>query len=169
MINENNNHSFFCQLGDCLLQFIVMSVKKQSRNLLTSKKVSITNPRLVVLGLLLQEGRPLTIEQLLKLSKGKLAQSTLYRVINDLGHFGLIAEFTTPENTIVVELNTEDVNHHHHIFCVNCGRIIDIELDEKLEDDIQKEVRNIEAQYSLSIQGHSLELTGLCDSCSGKK
>ena len=142
-----------------------MSVKKQSRSLLSSKKVSITNPRLVVLGLLLQQERPLTIEQLLKLSKGKLAQSTLYRVINDLGSFGLITEFTTPENTIVVELNTEDVNHHHHIFCENCGRIIDIELDNELEGDIEKEVRNIEEQYSLSIHGHSLELTGLCDSC----
>ena len=145
-----------------------MSLSKQSRNLLNSKKASITNPRLVVLGLLLQEGRPLTIEQLLKLSKGKLAQSTLYRVINDLREFGLITEFTTPENTIVVELNTEDSNHHHHIFCEKCGRIIDIELDSQLEDDIEKEVRNIEERYSLSIRGHSLELIGICDSCNSK-
>ena len=145
-----------------------MSLSKQSRNLLNSKKASITNPRLVVLGLLLQEGRPLTIEQLLKLSKGKLAQSTLYRVINDLREFDLITEFTTPENTIVVELNTEDSNHHHHIFCEKCGRIIDIELDSQLEDDIEKEVRNIEERYSLSIRGHSLELIGICDSCNSK-
>ena len=145
-----------------------MSLSKQSRNLLNSKKASITNPRLVVLGLLLQEGRPLTIEQLLKLSKGKLAQSTLYRVINDLREFGLITEFTTPENTIVVELNTEDSNHHHHIFCEKCGRIIDIELDSQLEDDIEKEVRNIEGRYSLPIRGHSLELIGICDSCNLK-
>ena len=145
-----------------------MSLSKQSRNLLNSKKASITNPRLVVLGVLLQEGRPLTIEQLLKLSKGKLAQSTLYRVINDLREFDLITEFTTPENTIVVELNTEDSNHHHHIFCEKCGRIIDIELDSQLEDDIEKEVRNIEGRYSLSIRGHSLELIGICDTCNLK-
>tara|TARA_Y100000590_G_scaffold297561_1_gene335357 strand:+ start:2059 stop:2499 length:441 start_codon:yes stop_codon:yes gene_type:complete len=145
-----------------------MSLSKQSRNLLNSKKASITNPRLVVLGLLLQEGRPLTIEQLLKLSKGKLAQSTLYRVINDLREFDLITEFTTPENTIVVELNTEDSNHHHHIFCEKCGRIIDIELDSQLEDDIEKEVSNIEGRYSLSIRGHSLELIGICDTCNLK-
>lgn len=146
-----------------------MSVKKQSRNLLTSKNASITNPRVIVLGLLLQQERPLTIEQLLKLSRGRLAQSTLYRVINDLGNFGLITEFTTPENTIVVELNTEDINHHHHVFCENCSRIIDIELDSQLEEDIQTEVRNIEKQYSLSIHGHSLELTGLCDTCNRKQ
>ncbi len=148
---------------------MIMSVTKQSRNLLNSKNASITNPRLIVLGLLLQQGRPLTIEQLLKLSKGRLAQSTLYRVINDLRNFGLITEFTTPENTLVVELNTEDVTHHHHIFCENCGRIIDIELDKQLEADLEKEVRKIEEQYSLSIQKHSLELLGLCNSCNNNK
>ena len=146
-----------------------MSVTKQSRNLLNSKNASITNPRLLVLGLLLQQERPLTIEQLLKLSKGRLAQSTLYRVINDLRNFGLITEFTTPENTLAVELNTEDVTHHHHIFCENCGRVIDIELDNQLEADLEKEVRKIEEQYSLSIQKHSLELLGLCNSCNSNK
>lgn len=142
-----------------------MSIKSQSRNLLNSKNASITNPRLIVLGLLLEENRPLNIEQLLTLSNGKLAQSTLYRVINDLKNFGLITEFTTPENTIVVELNTDDVNHHHHIFCEKCGRIIDIELNINLEEDIQKEVRGLEQRYSLSIHSHSLELLGLCNSC----
>lgn len=145
-----------------------MSIKNQSRDLLSSKNASITNPRLVVLGLLLEQERPLNIEQLLTLSNGKLAQSTLYRVINDLRDFGLIAEFTTPDNTIVVELNTEDVNHHHHIFCEKCGRVIDIELDRTLEADIEREVRKIEEQYSLSIHGHSLELLGLCDSCNAQ-
>ena len=145
-----------------------MSVTKQSRHLLNSRKASITNPRLIALGLLLQQGRPLTIEQILTLSKGKLAQSTLYRVINDLKGFGLITEFTTPENTIVVELNTEDVNHHHHIFCDNCGRIVDIGLSDQLEANIDTEIRHIEKEYSLSIRGHSLELLGLCDSCIGE-
>ena len=144
------------------------SLRNQSRDLLSSINATMTNPRLVVLDLLLIENRPLTIDQVLKLSKGKLVQSTLYRVINDLRDFGLITEFTTPENTKVVELNTEDINHHHHIFCENCSRIIDIELDNQLEEDIQTEVRNIEKQYSLSIHGHSLELTGLCDTCNTK-
>ena len=79
-----------------------MSVKKQSRELLSSTNASITNPRLIVIELLLQQAKPLTIEQILKLSKGKIAQSTLYRVINDLTQFGLIVEFTGPDNTIGV-------------------------------------------------------------------
>ena len=143
-----------------------MSVKEQSRSLLTSKDVSITNPRLIVLSILLRKGDPLTIDQILKASRGKLAQSTVYRVINDLQKFGLISEFTNPENATVIELNKEDAKHHHHLFCKNCRRIIDIELDRELEDHIQSEVLSIEEQYSLSIDGHSLELLGLCNFCS---
>ena len=139
-----------------------MSLKNQSRDLLKSKDASITNPRLIVLGILLKQDVPLTIDKLLKLSRGKLAQSTLYRVINHLQRFGLV---TNPENTMVVELKVEETSHHHHLFCKNCGRIIDIELGGELEKQIENEVMDIQEQYELSIDGHSLELIGLCDLC----
>lgn len=146
----------------------MVSVRKKSRTLLSSKNASITNPRLIVLDLLLKQSRPLTIDQVLKLAKEKLAQSTLYRVINDLREFGLISEFTTPENTIVIELNTgENNSHHHHIFCEKCGSIIDIELDARFESDLDREVRQIEQNYSISIRSHSLELFGICSPCKG--
>ena len=141
------------------------SLRNQSRDLLSSKNATMTNPRLVVLDLLLIENRPLTIDQVLILSKGKLVQSTLYRVINDLRDFGLITEFTTPENTMVIELNSEDSNHHHHIFCKECGSITDIELNSDLESALEKEVAKIEKYRSISIDSHSLELFGTCDDC----
>lgn len=142
------------------------SYKTQSHNLLHSKKISITNPRTTVLELLIKENRPLSIEELLKLSKGQLAQSTVYRVVNDLKNFGLALDFTTPNNTLAVELKKPDADHHHHIFCEACGRIIDIELDLKFEKNLDSEVKKIEREYSLSIREHSLELFGLCASCS---
>ena len=141
------------------------SLRNQSRDLLSSKNATMTNPRLVVLDLLLIENRPLTIDQVLTLSKGKLVQSTLYRVINDLRDFGLITEFTTPENTMVIELNSEDSNHHHHIFCKDCGSITDIELNADLESALEKEVAKIEKYRSISIDSHSLESFGTCDDC----
>ena len=141
------------------------SLRNQSRDLSSSKNATMTNPRLVVLDLLLIENRPLTIDQVLTLSKGKLVQSTLYRVINDLRDFGLITEFTTPENTMVIELNSEDSNHHHHIFCKECGSITDIELNSDLESALEKEVAKIEKYRSISIDSHSLELFGTCDDC----
>ena len=141
------------------------SLRNQSRDMLSSKKATVTNPRLVVLDLLLKENRPLTIDQVLKLSKGKLAQSTLYRVIGDLSDFGLITEFTTPENTMVIELNSDEGNHHHHIFCKDCGSITDIKLNPELEAALESEVGKIEKYRSISIDSHSLELYGTCDDC----
>ena len=136
----------------------------ESRKLLASKNASVTNPRLVVLGLLLNENRPLTIEQITKLLEGQIAQSTLYRVINDLINFSLVSEFTTPENTMVVELRN-NYQHHHHIFCQSCGSINDIELSSELENSLSKEVSDIGKQLSITINDHSLELFGICKPC----
>ena len=136
----------------------------ESRKLLASKNASVTNPRLVVLELLLNENRPLTIEQITKLLEGQIAQSTLYRVINDLINFSLVSEFTTPENTMVVELRNND-KHHHHIFCQSCGSINDIELSSELENSLSKEVKDIGEQLSITINDHSLELFGICKPC----
>ena len=141
------------------------SLRNQSRDMLSSKKATVTNPRLVVLDLLLKENRPLTIDQVLKLSKGKLAQSTLYRVIGDLSDFDLITEFTTPENTMVIELNSEDSNHHHHIFCNVCGAVDDFELNDVLEENLKKEIEAIESSYDISVLSHSLELLSICNKC----
>jgi Fur family ferric uptake transcriptional regulator len=143
----------------------MQSSKNRSRSLLNSKNASITNPRLVVLDILLKEQRPLTIDQLLRISQGTIAQSTLYRVINDLREFELVSEFTTPENNMVVELNTTDSGHHHHLFCSQCGSITDIELNNDLELELETEARQIEKAYDFLIESHSLELFGLCARC----
>ena len=147
----------------------MQSSQNQSRNLLSSKKASITNPRLIVLDILLKENRPLTIDQLLKISEGDIAQSSLYRVINDLKEFDLISEFTTPENTMVVELNTKDSRHHHHLFCRECGSITDIEINHQLESELEKETLKIEKEQNFLIESHSLELFGKCVTCVGNQ
>lgn len=143
-------------------------LKQQCETLLNSKKVSITYPRLSVLSLLLKEQQPLTIDQIFKLSNGDLAQSTLYRVLNDLKKCDLIVEFITPDNSTVVELKSNDSGHHHHIFCEKCDQIIDVELNPKFEKELSKEVSKIEKRYSVSIRDHSLELLGFCKSCNSE-
>jgi Fur family ferric uptake transcriptional regulator len=141
------------------------SLRRQSRNLLRSTNASITIPRLILLELLLKESRPLTIDQVLKLTRGKLAQSTLYRLINDLKDFGLVSVFTNLEKTMVVELTDYVALHHHHIFCRKCGSITDIELNPELELNLEAEVKKIESEYQLLIDSHSLELFATCYSC----
>ena len=75
-----------------------------SRRILADHKVSITNPRIVVLEALLETKSPITVDELLSQLRNKVAKSTLYRVLNDLKDINILHEFSTPDNQTVVEL-----------------------------------------------------------------
>ena len=133
-----------------------------SRKILTDRRVSITNPRIIVLEELLASKNPLTIDELQKKLKNKVAKSTLYRVLNDLKKIQILNEFSTPDNLTVVELILEDAIHHHHLFCSDCGEIIDIEMGDEFEKTLSEEIKRIEKNFNFSIEDHRLELFGKC-------
>ena len=103
-------------------------MEEKSKQILSEHSVSITNPRILVLEALLEIKSPITVDDLQKKLKNKVAKSTLYRVLNDLKNINILKEFTSPDNTVVVELVLEGDQHHHHLFCSDCGEIIDVEL-----------------------------------------
>jgi Fe2+ or Zn2+ uptake regulation protein len=141
-------------------------MKKNPRNILSEKNVSITNPRILVIEELLNHKKPLTIDLLQKNLKGKIALSTLYRVLNDLKKINVIKEFNTPEKETVVELSIhEEEDHHHHIFCKKCGDVQDINLSSKLEVDLEKEIIEIQNSLKFTVEEHTLELIGICSNC----
>jgi len=143
---------------------------KDSKKILSEHKVSITNPRILVLEALLDNKNPLTIDELQSKLKNKVAKSTLYRVLNDLKNINILNEFTDPNNATVVELLLEEDSHHHHLFCSDCGEIIDIKMGDEFEKTLSKEIKRIEKKFNFSIEDHRLELFGkctdLCENCS---
>ena len=86
---------------------------QKCRQLLVDHNIPITRPRIVLLEILLQNKGPLKVEDVIKLSEGKLAVSSLYRIINMLKNLDLISEFQTPDNTKVIELSGIKDDHHH--------------------------------------------------------
>ena len=133
-----------------------------SRKILADHKVSITNPRIIVLEALLELKGPITVDDLLAQLKDKVAKSTLYRVLNDLKDINILHEFSTPDSQTVVELMLEDHSHHHHLFCSDCGEIIDVEMATEFENRLLKEIKRIEKKFNFVIEDHRLELFGKC-------
>ena len=133
-----------------------------SRKILAEHKVSITNPRILVLEALLELKGPITVDDLLAQLKDKVAKSTLYRVLNDLKDINILHEFSTPDSQTVVELILEDHSHHHHLFCSDCGEIIDVEMATEFENRLLKEIKRIEKKFNFVIEDHRLELFGKC-------
>jgi Fur family ferric uptake transcriptional regulator len=141
-----------------------------SKQILLDHKVSITNPRILVLEALLDSKNPLTIDELQSKLSGSVAKSTLYRVLNDLKKIKVLHEFTSPDNSTVVELLLEDHSHHHHLFCSDCGEIIDVEMSREFENLLDKEIKKIEKQFNFAIQDHRVEMFGVCtDQCANCK
>ena len=146
------------------------NMEKNSKEFLSNHKVSITNPRILVVEALLETKNPVTIEELQIILKNKVAKSTLYRVLNDLKKINILNEFTSPDNTTVIELSLEDDIHHHHLFCSDCGEVIDVELSEEFERLLSKEIKKIEDKFNFVIEDHRVEMFGQCtDQCKNCK
>jgi len=149
---------------------IMKNMSESSRKILTEHKVSITNPRILVLEALLEVNNPLTVEELQSKLKGIVAKSTLYRVLNDLKKINILNEFTSPDNSTVVELILEDHSHHHHLFCSDCGEVIDVELSDEFEKMLLVEIESIQKKFNFEINDHRVEMFGLCtDECANSK
>ena len=131
---------------------------EDSKKILSKHSVSITNPRILVLEALLEFGNPITIDELQSKLQGVVAKSTLYRVLNDLKKIKILNEFTSPDNSTVVELILEDHSHHHHLFCSDCGEVIDVELSEEFETMLNKEIENVQKKFNFEITDHRVEM-----------
>ena len=140
-------------------------MEKKPRDILSNNNISITNPRLLVIEELLSIKKPIAIEDLQIKLKDKVAVSTLYRVISDLKSINILEEITSPDNITMVELSLIDTTHHHHMFCENCGDVIDIELSEEFENKLDNEIKALENKLQVKINDHGLELIGSCKAC----
>ena len=143
---------------------------QDSKKILSDNNVSITNPRISVLEALLDNKSPITVDELLTKLENQVAKSTLYRVLSDLKKINILQEFTNLENQSVVELLLDTDSHHHHLFCSDCGEIIDVEMANEFEEKLSKEIKRIEKKFNFIIEDHRLELFGkctdLCENCS---
>ena len=143
---------------------------KKSKDILLKNNISITNPRILVLEALMESHNPQTIDDLQERLGNKVAISTLYRVLSDLKKIKILHEFTSPDNSTVVELLLEDHAHHHHLFCSDCGEIIDIEMSNEFENLLAEEIKKVEKQFNFEIQDHRVEMFGVCtDQCANCK
>ena len=160
---------FICYLISSVfeLRSIIKNMIEDSKKILSKHSVSITNPRILVLEALLEFGNPVTIDELQSKLQGDVAKSTLYRVLNDLKKIKILNEFSSPDNSTVVELILENHSHHHHLFCGDCGEVIDVELSEEFELTLNKEIEKVQKDFNFEITDHRVEMFGICtDQCS---
>lgn len=135
------------------------------KEMLKAKGYKITLARLAIISVFGKAKIPLTAEDVCKsLRKDKnnkgINEATVYRTLASFVKDKILKRIDLRKNSIYFELTKE---HHHHISCIKCETIEDFE-NKEVEKALGGVVRN--SSRFISIQDHSLELFGVCKSCS---
>jgi Fur family transcriptional regulator, ferric uptake regulator len=130
------------------------------QKVLKSKGYSMTEPRRVVCNLLWGE-EPLSMHELSELSKSLIDRASLYRTVGLFERLGLVQRIYIGWK-YKVELSDIFTHHHHHISCLNCGKIVAITE----EDEIESLIENLAKRHGFIAASHQLEVRGYCSDCS---
>ncbi len=88
--------------------------------------------------------------------------ATVYRNLQSLVESGRVDVVRTPDGHATYRACGEATHaHHHHLVCRSCGSAVEIAFD-----GVEDRVGAIAREHDFTAVDHSIELHGLCASCS---
>lgn len=136
--------------------------QKKIENTLRQRGYKITPQRRTIIGAIIDTHEHLTptaIHELVKRENTSIGLVTIYRTLEMLAELGLICE-THAGGSCRSYLMRRPAEHHHHLICSDCGKVIDFtdcalgELERKLTEETK-----------FKINSHLLEFLGQCREC----
>jgi Fur family ferric uptake transcriptional regulator len=129
---------------------------------LSNSGCRITASRRAVVGVLQQTEVPLTPHEILELARAvhpRLGLVTVYRTLNLIAAQGLLRRVHRHDGCHAYLPASQ--GHNHAVICRRCGRAVEFAGG----DDIEALVARVEQATSYRIDGHLLQLSGLCREC----
>ena len=123
-----------------------------------------TGSRRAVVDVLSASDRPLTIPEILHSDAG-LAQSSVYRNLNELIAAGVVHRIVSGDEFNHFELAEDLTTHHHHLVCTHCGRVTDVTLDDRIEASLTRSLDQVAAEQGFTAEHHRLDVLGRCAAC----
>jgi Fur family ferric uptake transcriptional regulator len=124
-----------------------------------------TRHRRALIEVLRHAKQPMTIAEILAVAS-HLPQSSVYRNLAVFEETGLVQRLVGAGDFARFELAEDLLGHHHHLVCRSCGTMHDVELPHELEADIERALTALARRRRFQLQGHRLDLIGLCRTCS---
>ncbi len=109
-------------------------------------------------------GHPVTLAEIAS-SAPDLPVSSTYRNLEVLERAGVVNRISIRGDRAHFELAEPLLSHHHHLVCVACGSIEDMQLDDELEDLVDRNLAEAARQAAFTPLRHLLDLHGHCSKC----
>jgi Fur family ferric uptake transcriptional regulator len=138
------------------------SYKDQLSAVLKQHSYSLTKPRLLVFETLYNQD-PLTMNQIVASCIDKIDRASIYRTITLFEQIGIIHRLQLGWKH-KFELSDDFHAHHHHFTCVICGGITTLHEDA----DLEKRLEHLANAQNFKMQGHQIEIQGVCKDCNKK-
>lgn len=100
------------------------------------------------------------IHQALSSRGERVGLASVYRVLEVLAEKRLVQRLDLGDGVTRFEPIRDEVEHHHHIVCDDCGRIEPF-ADERLE----RVLRDVEESSGYAVAAHDIVLRGACGTC----
>ncbi|MGD0114701.1 MAG: Fur family transcriptional regulator [Dehalococcoidia bacterium] len=125
--------------------------------LLKARGLRLTASRRAVVDEALAGDEPFSVADM-QLRLPRLGRATVFRTIRLLVDLGLLCRVLLEDGTPCYRASA--AAHHHHLVCTGCGSVEDF-----AECDLDAVSAALAGRTNYAIQGHRLELFGLCPTC----
>jgi len=128
--------------------------------LLRAEGYRVTKPRVAIVDAVLAAPGGFTADGLYDQLRGVagVGRATVFRTVDTLARLGYLRRLHDEEHCSQYIHTTP--GHHHHLVCTRCHRVV--EFDGCTVDALANELSD---RTHFRIQGHRLELFGLCPEC----
>lgn len=136
-----------------------MSTMNNFEDRLKEVNLQVTPARLATFQLFQLHDQPLDAQAVIDNLQKELDvdRVTVFRILNAFVKKGLLRKLEFGEGKARYELNAEE---HHHLVCLNCGRIQDVEHHEVPSQD-----EEIYRTKGFLVKSHNVEFFGFCSNC----
>ena len=122
-----------------------------------------TTGRRAIVELLASVGHPVSISDIAA-GLPDIPRSSAYRHLVDLQAAGTVRRIAANDEFARFELAEDLTEHHHHLLCTLCGRVIDVTPTPAFERTVDDMVTTA-AEQGFRPLSHALDVVGHCADC----
>lgn len=116
-----------------------------------------TQPRREVVEMVMEQSRPFTAEQVVQLLP-EISRATVYRTLEIMASVDILTRLLQSNGHAAYVVGNP--GHRHHMICSTCGFVVAFTAC-----PVEPVVSDLGRDHGFLVQGHSLEVFGLCHNC----
>ena len=132
---------------------------------LNAHDVRYTRGRKAVVAALAGADGPLSAAELQVAIGDAVPLSSIYRTLAVLEESEVLAPHHGTKGITRYELAEWLRGHHHHLICLDCGSVEDVDVTDRHEQQVEKVVAAISESAEFMPLNHALEIEGRCAQC----